>query len=527
MSLPNYAEKNREAWNPVAPIHRQQRKTDDMINVFEVLDNFLGSGDCPVVEALSNKQIEDLRHHILKFYNTFDLPLKEEYETRLFLGSFLSSPPFPLEASPYLSSAILCADAVVFFDPLHHWFCEEQYLRTRLQSASSGWLLDVNTKRPDYIKTRQYLNYTFSWLYSLRPLIDAGIIVLVPAEKIIYSDPKLETLSKEIKDLLNPLEILTEDFSPEEITVDDNRKGLFVFAGGSRVSQLRKALGRGIEHFAKDVIIANKTDSVYTAPFRWEQELCKRVFNEHEAVKVQTNIVEGIRNLKLPLLANLSPEILAEVHKDSYYYEFRAGLSGALRAIDAEIGTPDFSKQVREIERDILLPKIRAIHQEVKSSRFQKLTKVLPEGLMTFAQTFLVNLASGIEPKKNLMTSGITGLVTPLIELIRDRAQPSENRIWIRLLPEKPSLPVYGSPLTLKKNTGDGQEWEIDSHTSHKIRVSSGVIKFPLVFQPSVTEQESVSKPTQSASVKAPRNAPCPCGSGRKYKHCCGKKKTV
>jgi hypothetical protein len=27
--------------------------------------------------------------------------------------------------------------------------------------------------------------------------------------------------------------------------------------------------------------------------------------------------------------------------------------------------------------------------------------------------------------------------------------------------------------------------------------------------------------------VTISRNAPCPCGSGRKYKHCCGKTKTV
>ena len=24
-------------------------------------------------------------------------------------------------------------------------------------------------------------------------------------------------------------------------------------------------------------------------------------------------------------------------------------------------------------------------------------------------------------------------------------------------------------------------------------------------------------------SVSTPKNAPCPCGSGKKYKHCCGK----
>jgi len=36
-------------------------------------------------------------------------------------------------------------------------------------------------------------------------------------------------------------------------------------------------------------------------------------------------------------------------------------------------------------------------------------------------------------------------------------------------------------------------------------------------------------KPPESASIDyvIPRNKPCSCGSGKKYKHCCGRKITV
>jgi preprotein translocase subunit SecA len=41
-----------------------------------------------------------------------------------------------------------------------------------------------------------------------------------------------------------------------------------------------------------------------------------------------------------------------------------------------------------------------------------------------------------------------------------------------------------------------------------------------------ITVKTEIQKPTQIANVdnkKVGRNDPCPCGSGKKYKHCCGK----
>ena len=36
-------------------------------------------------------------------------------------------------------------------------------------------------------------------------------------------------------------------------------------------------------------------------------------------------------------------------------------------------------------------------------------------------------------------------------------------------------------------------------------------------------EEQPQSKPVQSTHPKVGRNDPCPCGSGKKYKKCCGK----
>lgn len=44
------------------------------------------------------------------------------------------------------------------------------------------------------------------------------------------------------------------------------------------------------------------------------------------------------------------------------------------------------------------------------------------------------------------------------------------------------------------------------------------------VLEPSVNEESAdPEKQKPAVSDKTPRNAPCPCGSGKKYKHCCGK----
>lgn len=35
-------------------------------------------------------------------------------------------------------------------------------------------------------------------------------------------------------------------------------------------------------------------------------------------------------------------------------------------------------------------------------------------------------------------------------------------------------------------------------------------------------DEDEEDKPLNTPKFQTPRNAPCPCGSGKKYKHCCG-----
>ena len=453
--------------------------TEHKVNIFEVLDNFFGSQDCPNAKGLNSGKIRALREHVIDFYSVYGYPPRDGTKTNMFLGGFLSSPPFLIEAAPYLLSALLISDSLVIFDPLHFWFCDEQYQRTRLLSAPPGWI-NLETKKPNYQLTKQYLEQAFAWLYQIRSLVEAGIIFLTPAERIVNTSlSKVKKLAKEISQQLNPIERFADVFPPEAITVDDNRKGLFTFTGGNRQEQIAKSIRRGIEQFAKDIIIANETGSIYTAPFIWEQILGKLSLDGFAEAEYQASLIEAIRNLKLPLLSNLSPDVLVKIHKDSSYTEFRVGLSETIQNINAEIGSQNFIYQVNQIERDILLPKVQAVQKEIQSSKFRLATNAIQEGFFTLAQSFIVNITTGMDIETNIQSSAaITGL-TVMQEIFKSITKSGDYRIWAQLLPEKLSLSsYYRHPLTPKQ---DGTvSWEIDDLPSNNVKVSRGVYKFPV-----------------------------------------------
>lgn len=456
-------------------------------NIFSLLDNFFGSEKQPLGKALSIRQIRELREHVITFYQDYTVPLMAQNTTGVYLGGFLSSPPFTLQMPPYLSSALLATDAVFLFDPLHYWFCDEQYQRTRLESASTGWI-DVDPRsngytKPDYAKTRRFLTCTLPQLYNLRPLVDTGGIVLVPADQFVAPNlGHVQQMAIQIFQLNEPVEALAELFSPADITVDDNRKGLFTFAGGNQVEQIRKSLVRGFEQFARDVVISNAIGALYTAPFRWEQHLCQTSVKQQTPTHV--NVFEGVRHLRLPILANLSPDTISKIRCDSGFTTFRVGLQEALGYINAEIGSEDFRLRVAQVEEQVLLPKVEAIHQEVKTSQFQQATHALFEGVLMFIQVFAGAAVSNCSIENNLRASGIAGFVASGLSYLKDgvnrRGATSDARIWLQLVPENPASRLYGSPLTLRETPGEIDGWKIPPHPSLRVTVSEGLIKAPL-----------------------------------------------
>jgi hypothetical protein len=66
----------------------------------------------------------------------------------------------------------------------------------------------------------------------------------------------------------------------------------------------------------------------------------------------------------------------------------------------------------------------------------------------------------------------------------------------------------------------DAREWTTDMETHAKeVQARLGILKKPRQIRQHMQEYPSI--PTTAGKVKNPRNKPCPCGSGKKYKHCC------
>ena len=55
------------------------------------------------------------------------------------------------------------------------------------------------------------------------------------------------------------------------------------------------------------------------------------------------------------------------------------------------------------------------------------------------------------------------------------------------------------------------------------VRIEQKVVREPVAKETGTNQDESANAPVTRKSDKVSRNAPCPCGSGKKYKYCCGR----
>jgi uncharacterized protein YchJ len=66
----------------------------------------------------------------------------------------------------------------------------------------------------------------------------------------------------------------------------------------------------------------------------------------------------------------------------------------------------------------------------------------------------------------------------------------------------------------------DAREWNTETEKQAKmLQEKLGIFTKAKRYEEHATEYPP--PPTAFAKIKNPRNKPCPCGSGKKYKHCC------
>lgn len=118
----------------------------------------------------------------------------------------------------------------------------------------------------------------------------------------------------------------------------------------------------------------------------------------------------------------------------------------------------------------------------------------------------------------------INELVLQIIELIQTDAKTSKVIQWLQTRMEFPSFDFVQE---LNEKITDvhnhTRQWALKGHTPNELFHEEMRHLKPLPEQPFAPLRVDSSATTGPATLKIGRNDPCPCGSGKKYKKCCGK----
>jgi preprotein translocase subunit SecA len=116
----------------------------------------------------------------------------------------------------------------------------------------------------------------------------------------------------------------------------------------------------------------------------------------------------------------------------------------------------------------------------------------------------------------DLKDDDIDEISTQLTNLINQDSEPTFIIKYLETWLEIPSL-EYKQVLTLKviELSNNTRQWALKGYTPSEL----------LQEENSNTSKAKIIKMTKSNKIG--RNEPCPCGSGKKYKKCCGMNKNV
>lgn len=108
--------------------------------------------------------------------------------------------------------------------------------------------------------------------------------------------------------------------------------------------------------------------------------------------------------------------------------------------------------------------------------------------------------------------------------MINEDSKPAMILQYLQSWMEFPSF-EFAQQLTAKvvalsNHTG---QWVLKGHTPNELFQEEMKHLKPLPREPFKTGQTDLKVVVQPTRTKIGRNDPCPCGSGKKYKKCCGK----
>jgi uncharacterized protein YecA (UPF0149 family) len=212
---------------------------------------------------------------------------------------------------------------------------------------------------------------------------------------------------------------------------------------------------------------------------------------------------------ELPAYGPAATQMLLDLLNDDSAYEFARIVSTEMLAAIAW-HHPGERERILEALR-ALLPPLREDGTLPPGLRFQELWTWVASALADLQDTVSQPQVIALYKRGLIDESVMGGLENYLAEFEPDAYPPSVARY------EYDILKTYEG---LHRQAAREAEWraQVTQHvpTSQPVPTSS-VLQMISGSQPGQPKQRASSK-------KVGRNDPCPCGSGRKYKHCCGKR---
>lgn len=480
------------------------------VTILDVLDNFLSVSTVKDFARMSGARLRDLGLEVQRFAASYEPASAVTERVPLYLGGWPSANFFHASQGKLIMSSLLYAGQVYAKDPLLDWFSDAQYHNEHVVSARQGYrdgrgMLDIEG-------TRRFLSTVVPGVMAMRPLIEAGILVLVPGESLFAK--ATDEISRLRAALLSQVgadpERTAAQFHPDDVPVDDRRRGLFTFAGGDRELQLRSAIDLSLLYFAREWLLAQSVGAEYTAVWPYEQHLCEAGLGALLRDSPHQRVVSAVLHSRLPVFQGLTPKVIADVHDAEPFAEFRTKLFEVYRQVPNLGPGAKYDHDLAQLEETLLRPTLQRAEREASQGWLARAGASATEFVVSVGARLGVDAVSG----------GLdwTDVGKEVVGEVADRVVRRGGRrpatVWTQLSRHHRSILDELAMTSQQAGNRPAEEpWYIGPEPSMSVTISPGIVLVDQVPIPSA--------PKADDDYREGPYRPCECGSGLKWKFCC------
>ncbi len=411
--------------------------------VLDVIENYFSMQDDHNLATIPGKALYAFGEEVRRFSGSYCLPPIDQSQHPIYLGGWPSANFWNSQEGQLVMTSLLYSGQILVKDPVSDWFSNEQYRIPTKMAARAGYN-DKQRGKVNSVGTRIFLSHVVPVLARLKPLINAGIIVLVPSKAFIYANQsRIQTITNEITATVSAdTEGFTKRFGSRDLAVEDNVRGMFIFAGGDREEQIRQQIKSSVCYFISEYLLARMHGFNYTAPFEYEAFLCEQGLENSLSKMPGAKVLHAIFNSELPLYSGLTPEIIAKIRDDDNYAGFRAELHQIYRDIPENLSQEELAKYVAEQEGALLKPILKKAEKEVKTGTMSKLgIGLLSSGFKIFGSVLAGNILSSGDPTASSGVAAGAAAINELFNVVGDTTKKDKHERGTTQIPPRQAPP--------------------------------------------------------------------------------------